>query len=84
MPKAKKKTGPGPYVWVILDPDTGLYFKQTSPTARTGWFRKPFVFTSEKHLLSCVDWLKAFVPNAQVVPYVLNIDYATDIGRYGQ
>lgn len=83
MRKPKLKPVPRAYVWMIFDPETGLYYKRT-PNARCGrWVRNPYGYGSDHVLMKVVDGIRTHHPQAQVVPYALATESITDVENYG-
>lgn len=83
MRKPKLKPVPRAYVWMIFDPETGLYYKRT-PNARYGrWVRNPYGYGSDHVLMKVVECIRTHHPKAQVAPYLLDVSYIIDVGSYG-
>ena len=83
MSKPKAKPAPRAYVWMIFDPETGLYYKCT-PNAHYGnWVRIPYGYGSEKTLMKALERIRNYNPQAQVVPYSLVDSCIVDVAHYG-
>lgn len=80
MPKKKPPTPQViDFLWVIYDPETGLYFKAVTNNRSGSWIKNPYAYSSEKKLMTGLAYLKHDKRNGASVVIPFNVDLTSAI-----
>lgn len=80
MPKKKPPTPQViDFLWLIYNPETGLYFKAVTNNRSGSWMKNPYAYSSEKKLMTGLSYLKysKCLDVSVVIPF--NVDFTSAI-----
>ena len=85
MPKKKPTPQVIDFLWVIYNPETGLYFKAVTNNRSGSWIKNPYAYSSEKKLMTGLEYLKhRYRPGSMVIPFNIDLTSAMPAKAYGE